>query len=30
MDLVDKIVLADAAHTQVETAEQILYAQGGE
>jgi predicted transposase YbfD/YdcC len=30
LDLVDKIVLADAAHTQVETARQILYAQGGE
>jgi predicted transposase YbfD/YdcC len=30
LDLVDKTVLADAAHTQVETAEQILYEQGGE
>jgi predicted transposase YbfD/YdcC len=30
LDLVDKIVLADAAHTQVETAGQILYEQGGE
>jgi predicted transposase YbfD/YdcC len=30
LDIVDKIVLADAAHTQVETAEQILYEQGGE
>jgi predicted transposase YbfD/YdcC len=30
LDIVDKTVLADAAHTQVETAEQILYEQGGE
>ncbi len=30
LDIVDKIILADAAHTQVETAEQILYEQGGE
>jgi len=30
LDLVDKIVLADAAHTQVEHAQQILYEQGGE
>jgi predicted transposase YbfD/YdcC len=30
LDIVDKIVLADAAHTQVETAGQILYEQGGE
>ena len=30
LDIVNKIVLADAAHTQVETAEQILYEQGGE
>lgn len=30
LDIVDKIVLADAAHTQVETSGQILYEQGGE
>src|ERR1022692_4681517 len=30
LDLVDKIVLADAAHTQVAQAKQILYDQGGE
>lgn len=30
LDIVGKTVLADAAHTQVETAEQILYEQGGE
>jgi predicted transposase YbfD/YdcC len=30
LDLVGKIVLADAAHTQVEHAQQILYEQGGE
>ena len=30
LDLVDKIVLADAAHTQVAHAKQILYDQGGE
>ena len=30
LDLVDKIVLADAAHTQVEHGRQILYEQGGE
>jgi predicted transposase YbfD/YdcC len=30
LDIVDKIVLADAAHTQVETAKQILYEQGGD
>jgi predicted transposase YbfD/YdcC len=30
LDIVDKIVLADAAHTQVETAGQILFEQGGE
>jgi len=30
LDLVDKIVLADAAHTQVETVKQILYEQGGD
>ena len=30
MDLGGKIVLADALHTQVETAQQILYEQGGE
>ena len=30
LDMVDKIVLADAAHTQVETAKQILYEQGGD
>jgi predicted transposase YbfD/YdcC len=30
LDLVDKIVLADAAHTQVEHAQQILYEQGGD
>jgi hypothetical protein len=30
MDLVGKTVLADAAHTQVEHAQQILYDQGGE
>ena len=29
-DLVGKIVLADALHTQVETAQQILYEQGGD
>ncbi len=29
-DLLGKIVLADALHTQVETAQQILYEQGGE
>ena len=30
LDLVDKIVLADAAHTQVAQARQILYDQGGD
>ena len=30
LDLVDKIVLADAAHTQVAQARQILYEQGGD
>jgi predicted transposase YbfD/YdcC len=30
LDVVGKVVLADAAHTQVETAGQILYEQGGE
>jgi len=30
LELVDKIVLADAAHTQVAHAKQILYDQGGE
>lgn len=30
LDLVDKIVVADAAHTQVAHAKQILYDQGGE
>jgi hypothetical protein len=30
LDIVDKIVLADAAHTQVATVKQILYAQGGD
>jgi hypothetical protein len=30
MDVVDKTVLADAAHTQVETVRQILYEQGGD
>jgi predicted transposase YbfD/YdcC len=30
MDLRGKIVLADALHTQVQTAQQILYDQGGE
>ena len=30
LDIVDKIVLADAAHPQVETAKQILYEQGGD
>lgn len=30
LDVVGKIVLADAAHTQVATARQILYDQGGE
>jgi predicted transposase YbfD/YdcC len=30
LDIVDKIVLADAAHTQVETVKQILYEQGGD
>ena len=29
LDVVDKIVLADAAHTQVETVKQTLYDQGG-
>ena len=29
LELADKIVLADALHTQVETAQQILFAQGG-
>jgi predicted transposase YbfD/YdcC len=30
LDVVDKIVLADAAHTQVETVRQTLYEQGGD
>jgi hypothetical protein len=30
LDLIDKIVLSDAAHTQVETAQQILYEQGAD
>jgi predicted transposase YbfD/YdcC len=30
LDLVGKLVLADAAHTQVEQAQQILYEQGGD
>jgi hypothetical protein len=30
LDLAGKIVLADALHTQVETAQQILYEQGGD
>jgi len=30
LDVVDKIVLADAAHTQVQTVHQILYDQGGD
>jgi predicted transposase YbfD/YdcC len=30
LDVVDKIVLADAAHTQVKTVRQILYDQGGD
>jgi hypothetical protein len=30
LDLVDKIVVADAAHTQVQQARQILYHQGGD
>ena len=30
LDLTDKIVLSDAAHTQVETAQQILYEQGAD
>ncbi len=30
LELVDKIVVADAAHTQVEQARQILYQQGGD
>lgn len=30
LDIVDKLVLADAAHTQVETVRQILYQQGGD
>lgn len=30
LDLVDKTVLADAAHTQVETAQQILFEGGGQ
>lgn len=30
LDLVDKIALADAAHTQVETAQQILFEGGGQ
>jgi len=30
LDLTGKIVLADALHTQVETAQQILYEQGGD
>ena len=30
LDLVGKIVLADAMHTQVETSQQILYEQGGD
>jgi len=30
LDLAGKMVLSDAAHTQVETSQQILYAQGGD
>ena len=30
LDLVGKLTVADAAHTQVETAQQILYEQGGD
>jgi predicted transposase YbfD/YdcC len=30
LDVVDKLVLADAAHTQVQTVKQILYEQGGD
>jgi len=30
LDLIDKLVLADAAHTQVKTVRQILYEQGGD
>lgn len=30
LDLADKLVIADAAHTQVETVQQILYEQGGD
>lgn len=30
LDLRDKLVLTDAAHTQVETAQQVLYEQGGD
>lgn len=30
LDVVDKILLADAAHTQVATVQQILYDQGGD
>ena len=30
LEVVEKIVLADAAHTQVETVKQILYEQGGD
>ena len=30
LDVVDKILLADAAHTQVATVQQILYEQGGD
>jgi len=30
LDLAGKMVLCDAAHTQVETSQQILYAQGGD
>ena len=30
LDVVGKIVVADAAHTQVETAKQILYEQGAD
>jgi predicted transposase YbfD/YdcC len=30
LDLAGKIVLADALHTQVETAQQILFEQGGD
>jgi len=30
LDLVDKLLLADAAHTQVATVQQILYEQGGD